>query len=138
MAKQDKKNNILIFKTFSIKQFIWFILGIIVFGTGVGLLITYYVGEALPTRSPSYNSFLNALNAFNSFTHTSFGFIGWGIILLLLGAIIIAVVLSLSSKVEDKERERQARKELRLQALRAENKQDNLIEDVISTLSEDK
>lgn len=136
MAKKNQKN-ILIFNQYSIKQFISLILGILVLLTGVGLLITYYVGEYLPIRSYQFKQFSAALTAFNNFTHTSLGFIGWGIICLLLGAIIITLVLSLSSKLEDKEKDRKARRELRLQALKQEDKEADLVEAVISTIDKE-
>lgn len=136
MAKKNQKN-ILIFNQYSIKQFISLIFGLLVFLTGVGLLITYYVGEYLPIRSYQFKQFSAALSAFNSFTHTSLGFIGWGIICLLLGAMIVTLVLSLSSKLEDKEKDRKARRELRLQALRQEDKEADLVEAVISTIDKE-
>lgn len=136
MAKKNQKN-ILIFNQYSIKQFISLIFGLLVLLTGVGLLITYYVGEYLPIRSYQFKQFSAALSAFNGFTHTSLGFIGWGIICLLLGAMIVTLVLSLSSKLEDKEKDRKARRELRLQALRQEDKEADLVEAVISTIDKE-
>ena len=133
MAKKNQKN-ILIFNQYSIKQFISLIFGLLVLLTGVGLLITYYVGEYLPIRSYQFKQFSAS---FNSFTHTSLGFIGWGIICLLLGAMIVTLVLSLSSKLEDKEKDRKARRELRLQALRQEDKEADLVEAVISTIDKE-
>ena len=47
------------------------------------------------------------------------------------------MVLSLSSKLEDKEKDRKARRELRLQALRQEDKDADLVEAVISTIDKE-
>lgn len=133
MAKKEK--NILVFKQYSIKQFICLILGLMVFLTGLGLLITYLVGEFLPSRSFAFKVYSNALTQFNAVTYTTLGFIGWGIITLLLGALIITLVLSLSSKLEDREKDRKARREMRLQALREEKSDAKLVEEVISTIN---
>lgn len=134
MAKKDKKQ-VLVFKQFTVKQFISLIIGILFFLTGIGLLITYFVGDNLDIRGVAYKLYQNALTQFNAFTHTSIGFIGWGIITLLFGALVITLVLSLSSKIEDREKDRKARRELRLQALKEENKEAKLVEEVISTLN---
>ena len=51
------------------------------------------------------------------FGNRPLGFIFWGIVLLLVGAIIISISLSLASKNEDRDKERQARKEQRLKKM---------------------
>lgn len=135
MAKSNKKQ-ILVFKTFTVKQFIWFVLGACFFLTGVALIIMYYLCEYLPYGSHSYKVLNSALSTFNSGTHTTIGFIGWGIICFLLGALLITIVLSLSSKLEDREKERKARRELRLNSLR-KNEDDAIVEEVIDTINKE-
>lgn len=118
MAEKKKGQQKLVFKQFTIGQFIALCFGAVVFLTGVGLIITNYIGNSLEATTEAFKAFKRALESFNSFTHTSLGFLGWGIIVLLVGAVIIAFALSLSSKIEDRERERKSRRELRLQALK--------------------
>ena len=134
MAKNNKKD-ILIFKTFNIKQFISLILGLLFFLTGIALIILYFLEAYAPIYSSMKENLSSALSSFNSGTHTSLGFIGWGIISFLLGAIIIAISLSMASKLEDKEKERKARRELRLKQLK-ENTEEAVVEDVISSQTE--
>ena len=129
MSKKQKnyknsKDQILIFNSFSIKQFISLIIGILFALTGLGLIITYLIGDNLAGVDKFvsyYKDYSAALTSFNEMTHTTIGFIGWGIISLLFGVVVIAFALSLSTKTEEKAKESEARKEARRRAL-LENK----------------
>lgn len=117
MAEKTKQKK-LIANIFTGKQFFWFILGLLFAGTGLALLIMYYMQAYSPLYSDLRETLSNALETFNSVTYTSFGFIGWGIIAFIIGAFIIAGALSFAAKIEDKEKDRKARRELRIEAMK--------------------
>ena len=134
MAKNNKKE-VFIFKQFNVKQFIALIFGILFFGTGIALLILYHLEAYAPSRSALKEALSAALTTFNNGTHTNLGFLGWGIIVLLIGAIIIALSLSFASKLQDREKEREARREIRRKALKEATAEDT-IDSVIDTINE--
>ena len=117
---KNKKEQILVFHSFSVKQFISLILGALIGLTGLALIVTHLVGDNLAgvdKFAAYYQDYRFALNQFNTVTHTTLGFLGWGIIALLLGAVIVAIALSLSTRTEERAKENQARKEARRKAL---------------------
>ncbi len=139
MASFDNKKNrktreILIFKQYTIKQFISLTLGLMFFLTGVALLIMYFIHTYAPIRSDVYKGLNNALSSFNSGTHTTIGFIGWGLICLLFGALVITLALSFASKLEEREKEKQARREMRLKALK-EQENEALEDKIIASIN---
>jgi|GEM_PF-2018843 hypothetical protein len=126
---KNKKKSIVknFFKTFSTKNLIWFFIGSILNLGGFAFIVTSVVGDCLNV-APSKNPILLANAALKSFTHTPLGFNAWGIILLLLGAVIVAIVLSVASQNEDRERERQARRDQRLKQMADIEKEDAVIQ----------
>ena len=105
------------FKSFSMKQFVWFVIGVILFVIGLVFDVLNIVGGSLnipPSKNPLLigDSYLKSL-----FGNKPFGFLFWGIVLVLVGAIIIAITSSLASKNEDRDKERQARREQRLKRM---------------------
>ena len=117
---KNKKEQVLIFHSFSVKQFISLIIGLLILLTGLSLIITHLVGDNLAgvdKFAAYYADYRYALNQFNTVTHTTIGFLGWGIITLLLGSLIVAFALSLSTKTEERAKESEARKEARRRAL---------------------
>ena len=133
--KAKKKKEILVFKQYTIKQFLSLILGISFLLTGVALLIMYYIYEYAPINSGAYATLSNALKTFNKGTHTTLGFIGWGIIALILGALIITLALSFAYKLEEKEKDKQTRREIRLKALK-EQQNESLQDKIIASINE--
>lgn len=104
------------FKSFSVKQLIWFILGCILWLAGLTFLVLNIVGTNLD-MAPSNNPLLSADTSIKGFLNAGLGFLYWGIIMFILGAVIVAISLSLSSSLEDRERDKQARRELRLKRM---------------------
>lgn len=125
MANKSKetKGLKLFFKSFSTKQVVWFVIGAVLFVAGFIFDILDIIGRSIDV-APSKNSILLADAQLKSFFgNRPLGFTFWGIVLLLLGAIIIAITFSLASKNEDRDKERQARKEQRLKKMvEAQNK----------------
>lgn len=117
LEKKEAKGLKLFFKSFSIKQIVWFVIGAVFFVTGLTFDVLDIIGRSINV-APSKNPILLGDAKLKSFFgNRPLGFIFWGIILLLVGAIIIAITFSLASKNEDRDKERQARKEQRLKKL---------------------
>ncbi len=119
MANKSKetKGLKLFFKSFSTKQIVWFVIGAVLFVTGFVFDVLDIIGRSINV-APSKNSLLLGdakLKEF--FGNKPLGFTFWGIVLLLVGAIIISITFSLASKNEDRDKERQARKEQRLKKM---------------------
>jgi len=113
----EKKNSLKEFlHPFTVKQKIWFTIGSLFFLCGFVFLVLYIVEIALVVP-PTNNPILTADNAFKAWTKLNFGFLVWGIIALLLGALVLAIVLSVGSSTEDREKEKKARREARLKQM---------------------
>ncbi len=125
MANKSKETKGLksFFKSFSTKQIVWFVIGAVLFVAGFVFDVLDIIGRSIDV-APSKNSLLLGdakLKEF--FGNKPLGFTFWGIVLLLVGAIIISITFSLASKNEDRDKERQARKEQRLKKMvEAQNK----------------
>lgn len=105
------------FKTFTVKELVWFVVGAIFFAAGLSFNIVDVIGRSI-NIPPSKNPILIADAALKTWLgNRLLGFIFWGIVFLILGAIIIAITLSLASRNEDRDKERQARREQRLQKM---------------------
>lgn len=116
--KPIKKENFIVkfFKSFSVKNMVWFVIGVIFNLCGLSFLVTIIIGGNIDV-APSKNPILLADAALKNLTKSVLGFLYWGIILLLLGALIVALVLSSASRNEDRDRERQLRREQRLKQM---------------------
>jgi hypothetical protein len=134
--KPIKKENSLakFFKSFSVKNMVWFVVGLILDLCGLSFLITIIVGGNINV-APSKNLVLLADTALKNLTNSILGFLYWGIILLLLGALIIALVLSSASRNEDRDRERQLRREQRLKQMADIEKEDITIASTVNDAS---
>ena len=117
LEKKEVKGLKLFFKSFSTKQTVWFVIGAVLFVTGLTFDVLDIIGRSINV-APSKNPILLGDARLKSFFgNRPLGFIFWGIVLLLIGAIIIAITLSLASRNEDRDKERQARKEQRLKKM---------------------
>ena len=122
------------FVPFTVKNNVWFAFGTLFSLTGLSFLITIIIGDNL-NISPSKNLILIADSSLKKLTSNTLGFLYWGIILLILGSIIVAIVLSLASRNEDRERERQLRREQRLKQMADIEKEDVVVASTISNAS---
>jgi len=122
------------FVPFTVKNNVWFAFGTLFSLTGLSFLITIIIGDNL-NISPSKNLILIADSSLKKLTSNTLGFLYWGIILLILGSIIVAIVLSLASRNEDRERERQLRREQRLKQMADIEKEDVVVASTISDAS---
>ena len=122
------------FAPFTVKNTVWFVFGTLFILTGLAFLITIIIGDNL-NISPSKNLILIADSALKGLTSNTLGFLYWGIILLILGSIFVAIVLSLASRNEDRERERQLRREQRLKQMADIEKEDVVVASTISDAS---
>jgi|SRR5574344_56605 hypothetical protein len=134
--KKVKKESSLkrFFKPFSVKNLVWFIIGSLFNLTGLAFIITIIIGSNLNV-APSKNPVLLADTSLKALTSNTLGFLYWGIILLLLGAVIMSIVLSLASRNEDRERERQLRREQRLKQMADIEKEDVVVASTVSDAS---
>lgn len=106
---------------FTVKQFIWFILGALIALNALTFLVLGLIDDYAGIN----NSILTAPNSSMKASLGGIGFTWFGVITLVLGALIVALSLSFSSKDDDREKERTSRREQRLKAMREqeENKQ---------------
>lgn len=134
--KKTKKESSIkrFFAPFTVKNTIWFVCGTLFSLTGLAFLITIIIGDNL-NISPSKNLILIADSSLKGLTSNTLGFLYWGIILLILGSIFVAIVLSLASRNEDRERERQLRREQRLKQMADIEKEDVVVASTISNAS---
>ena len=117
LDKKQTKGLKLFFKSFSTKQIVWFVIGAVLLIAGLVFDVLDIVARSINV-APSKNPILLADSSLKKFFgNRPLGFIFWGIVLLLVGAIIISISLSLASKNEDRDKERQARKEQRLKKM---------------------
>ena len=106
---------------FTIKQFVWFVLGALIALNALTFLVLGLIDDYAGIN----NSILTAPNNSMKSSLGGIGFTWFGVITLVLGALIVALALSFSSKDDDREKERSSRREQRLKAMREqeENKQ---------------
>jgi len=118
MINKNKKENRIVrfFKPYSTKQLVWFVIGALLNLTGLSFIITNIIGDNLNV-APTKNPIIIADTALKNGLHTPLGFLYWGIIFLLLGALIVSLTLSLASRNEDRDRERSLRREQRLKQM---------------------
>lgn len=99
---------------FSIKQFVWFILGLAIAANALTFLVLGLIDDYAGIN----NSILTTPNSSMKEMMGGIGFTWFGAMTLVLGALIIALSLSFSSKDDDREKERTSRREQRLKAMR--------------------
>lgn len=103
---------------FSVKQLVWFIIGILISINALIFLvlglITDYASIPGNIISTPNQGMINALGGID--------FKWFGVMTFVLGTLIYSLVLSFASKNEDREKEREARREQRLKAMEEQDK----------------
>lgn len=121
---------------FSLKQLIAFYIGCGFWGVGFIFLILGLIGDYADIAS---NPFKTLSNYMVNFFHFGLTMTWFGVLLLCVGAVIIAFSLSLSSKNEERVKERQMRKSERLEAIKKNLEESNVVIDAeTSTLENNK
>lgn len=110
--KQNKEENKV--GPFTVKQFIWFVLGLAIAANALVFLVLGLIDDYAGIN----NSILTLPNSSMKEMMGGIGFTWFGAITLVLAALIIALSLSFSSKDDDREKERTSRREQRLKAMR--------------------
>ncbi|MBP5694079.1 MAG: hypothetical protein J6X03_01305 [Bacilli bacterium] len=99
---------------FTIKQFVWFVIGCLIAANALVFLVLGLIDDYAGIN----NSVLNAPNSSMKEMLGGIGFTWFGAITLMVAALIVALSLSFSSKDDDREKERTSRREQRLKAMR--------------------
>ena len=125
MSKELKTKN-KFFASFTIKEFVAFIIALAFIAFGFTLLVwgliddyTNIYGSVLETPNTSMKTMMGGI-----------GFTWFGLMVVALGVIILAFSLSLASKGEDRIKDKEARRKMRLESL---NKEEQVV--VESTIS---
>lgn len=127
MNKELKTKN-KFFASFSVKEFIAFIIALILVAFGLTLLILGLIDD----YTNIYGSILETPNSSMKTMMGGIGFTWFGLMVLALGVIILAFSLSLASKGEDRIKDKEARRKMRLESL---NKEEQVtMESTISTI----
>lgn len=104
-----------ILDNFSIKQFVWLFLSLIFLLGGLIILVFGLIGDYAPSNIGK--TFSTASLAISAAFHFGLTLTWLGVFFLLLGGLIFAIVLSISSKTDDRAKEREARRSQRRRAL---------------------
>ena len=115
-TENKKTNNLL--KGFTVKQIVWFIIGALI---ALNALIFLILGLINDYASLPYSPF-KAPNDGMIKTLGGIYFKWFGVITLILGTFIFTLSLSMASKAEDREKEREARREQRIKAMEEQSK----------------
>ena len=99
---------------FTVKQFVWFIIGCLIAANALTFLVLGLIDDYAGIN----NSVLTAPNSSMKELLGGIGFTWFGALTLVVAALIIALNLSFSSKDDDREKERTSRREQRLKAMR--------------------
>ncbi len=127
---REKKNGSKKFLT--AKQWFWFVLGILI---AVNALIFLTLGLISDYGDLAYDIFESA----NTGMKTALGgldFKWFGVVTFVLGTLIYSLALSSSSKNEDREKEKSARREQRLKAMEEARNQGVVVDFTASSASE--
>jgi hypothetical protein len=100
-------------RNISLKERIWIAIAITFFVSGLTLSIISLIGDFLPVIN-SNNWVVNAENAVIEFLNIPLDWLGWGTILLILGAIILTITLNTFAQKEQVLREKEERRSQRL------------------------
>lgn len=125
MSKELKtKNNF--FASFTLKEFVAFIIALAFIAFGLTLLVLGLIDD----YTNIYGSVLETPNTSMKTMMGGIGFTWFGLMVVALGVIILAFSLSLASKGEDRIKDKEARRKMRLESL---NKEEQVV--VESTIS---
>ena len=98
---------------FSVKQFVWFIIGLLIILTAICFLVLGLIEEYANVK----NSIFTIPNSSMKSIFGGVGFVWFGIIFVCVGSVILAFALSLSAKNEERELEKEARRKQRLEQI---------------------
>lgn len=125
MSKELKTKN-KFFASFTIKEFVAFIIALAFIAFGLTLLVLGLIDD----YTNIYGSVLETPNTSMKTMMGGIGFTWFGLMVASLGVIILAFSLSLASKGEDRIKDKEARRKMRLESL---NKEEQVV--VESTIS---
>ena len=125
MSKELKTKN-KFFASFTIKEFVAFIIALAFIAFGLTLLVLGLIDD----YTNIYRSVLETPNTSMKTMMGGIGFTWFGLMVVALGVIILAFSLSLASKGEDRIKDKEARRKMRLESL---NKEEQVV--VESTIS---
>lgn len=125
MSKELKTKN-KFFASFTIKEFVAFIIALTFIAFGLTLLVLGLIDD----YTNIYGSVLETPNTSMKTMMGGIGFTWFGLMVVALGVIILAFSLSLASKGEDRIKDKEARRKMRLESL---NKEEQVV--VESTIS---
>ncbi len=125
MSKELKTKN-KFFASFTIKEFVAFIIALAFIAFGLTLLVLGLIDD----YTNIYGSVLETPNTSMKTMMGGIGFTWFGLMVVALGVIILAFSLSLASKGEDRIKDKEARRKMRLESL---NKEEQVV--VESTIS---
>jgi len=100
-------------RNISLKERIWIAIAITFLVSGLTLSILSLIGDFLPLTN-SNNWVVNGENAVIEFLNIPLDWLGWGTILLILGAIIVTLTLNTFAQKEQILREKEERRSQRL------------------------
>lgn len=127
MSKELKTKN-KFFASFTIKEFVAFIIALAFIAFGLTLLVLGLIDD----YTNIYGSVLETPNASMKTMMGGIGFTWFGLMVVALGVIILAFSLSLASKGEDRIKDKEARRKMRLESL---NKEEQVaVESTISSI----
>lgn len=115
-AAENKEKKTGFLKSFSVKQLIAFIIGVLIAATGLTFLVFGLIEDYGNIR----NSIITAPNQ-GMLNAIKLSFTWFGVITFALGTIIYSLALSFASKNEDRAKEKETRREQRLKAMREKN-----------------
>lgn len=127
--KNEEKINQTKVDTITTKELVWYAISGIIIAAGLVLIILNLVGTYA-----SGNAGTNPIKVAESSFMTSLGapisFLGWGLILLALGVIVLISTLAYNAKKSDKVVEQQIRRQQRLSAASLTEGDEGIVEEV--------
>ena len=132
---QQDKNETRKVGPFTVKQFVWFLLGVLIAANALVFLVLGLIDDYAGIN----NSILTAPNTGMKEALGGIGFTWFGVFTLILGTLIFSLVLSFSSKDDDREKEKLSRREQRLKAMREQQeKEQKVVIDFSGTSAQEK
>ncbi len=98
---------------FTIKQFVWFIIALLIIATALCFLVLGLIEEYANIK----NSIFTVPDSSMKSIFGGIGFVWFGVIFTCIGSIILAFALSLAAKDEERENEKEARRKQRLEQM---------------------
>ena len=102
-------------KSFTVKQFVFFIIALLIIATAITFLVLGLIDDYANIK----NSILTLPNSSMKSKCWGIGFTWFGVIFNGVGSIILAFTLSSAAKLEERENEKQARRKQRIENMNA-------------------